>query len=68
MPGVAMRRFIHLGYSHRWCCTAQTQLFGRSSGPKRGDKEVGLEWAEEILVTKVELAESNIARSELQVR
>ena len=35
---------------------------------KRTEKESGLDWAEEILVTKADLEESNAARAELMVR
>lgn len=46
-----------------------TPLYGRWSGGKRDkEREGGVEWAEEILVTKSDLEDSNLARAELQAK
>ncbi len=37
------------------------------SSAKRAERESGLDWAEEILVTKHDIEESNTAKAELQV-
>ena len=52
-----------------WVCPLQTPSGAKAvSSAKRAERESGLDWAEEILVTKVDIEESNNARSELQVR
>ena len=52
-----------------WLYPLQTPNGAKAvSSAKRVERESGLDWAEEILVTKVDIEESNNARSELQVR
>jgi hypothetical protein len=46
----------------------QTPIASKAlSSMKRAEKEGGLEWAEEILVTKADVERTNAARAELQV-
>ena len=51
-----------------WLYPLQTPNGAKAvSSAKRVERETGLDWAEEILVTKVDIEESNAARAELQV-